>query len=276
MRTLSASVTKEDIATYQTQGFIHYKNFFSKTEMTQLRIAIDNAVAENRDRILGAEQGGRYYGKESEKVFNQMINLWVDSPAAKEFTFSKRLAETGRCLSQAEHIRIYIDHAMVKPGGQESRQTNWHQDAPYWPMDPVNSFSAWIAVDDVTIENGCLHFIPGSHKFGPQEHIDLASDEDNIVAKMRVRGFDVSEPEAIELEAGGVTFHHSCNFHFAGPNQTNKPRRAFAVIYIPNNVRFTGVGENPAGSYAGLELGGPFEHPLHPIVAKQHYGDKED
>jgi phytanoyl-CoA hydroxylase len=260
------SVTEEDVEGYQERGFIQYPNFFSAVEMGRLRTVIDAAIASNRDRIVGAEAGGRG-AKEYEQVFNQMINLWNDSPVAKEFTFSKRLAETGRRLAQAEHVRLYHDHAMVKPGGQESRRTNWHQDAPYWPMDPVGSFSTWIAVDNVKIENGCLHFVPNSHKFGRLERIDLESDNDSIVTNMKDRGFDVSEPEAIELEEGGVTFHHGCNFHFAGPNQTNEPRRAFAIIYIPNNVTYTGghpsklVGE-------GLEPGDLWEHPMHPILSE--------
>ena len=262
MPTVDSPATEQDVRTYQERGFIQYENFFTKAEMDRLRAAIDKAIAENRDRVLGAEGGGRH-GEEYEKVFNQMTNLWVDSPVAKEFAFSERLAETVRRLSRAAHVRIYHDHAMVKPGGQQSRQTNWHQDAPYWPMDPVGSVSAWIAVDDVTRENGCLHFVPGSHKFGPQEEISLTDEDDSIVAKMKERGYEVAEPEAMEMEAGGVTFHHGCNFHFAGVNRTDQPRRAFAMIYIPDGVTFTGGAE--AGDE--MEVGGPWNHPRHPILA---------
>ena len=202
MPTVDSPASEQDVRIYQERGFIRYKNFFSKAEMDRLRAAIDEAIASNRDRILGAEGGGRS-SEEYEKVFNQMVNLWVDSPVAKEFAFSERLAETGRRLSQAKHVRIYHDHAMVKPGGQGSKQTNWHQDAPYWPMDPVGSLSAWIAVDDVTVENGCLHFVPGSHKYGRLEAISLTDEGDSIVAKMKERGFEVAEPEAMEMGAGG-------------------------------------------------------------------------
>ena len=55
-------------------------------------------------------------------------------------------------------------------------------------MDPVGALSAWIAVDDVTIENGCLHFVPGSHSHGPLDPISLESDDDSVVERLRTRG----------------------------------------------------------------------------------------
>ncbi len=261
----NVSVAKQDIDAFQEQGFIQYRNFFSRAEMDQLRNAIDAAISANRERILGAQDGGRS-SDDYEKVFNQMVNLWVDSPVAKRFSFSRRLAETGRQLTRSQHVRIYHDHAMIKPAGQNSRATNWHQDAPYWPMDPIGAFSAWIAVDDVTIANGCLHFVPGSHKFGCLEPIQLTVEGDSIVDKMREGGHEVAQPLPMEMEAGGVTFHHGCNFHYAGPNQSDHPRRAHAIIYIPAGTRFTG-GKDAAGAADEMAVGGPWDHPLHPILA---------
>ena len=99
-------------------------------------------------------------------------------------------------------------------------------------MDPVGSLSAWIAVDDVNQNNGCLHFAPGSHKFGKQPPIALAIESESIVDQMRARGHQVAAPVALEMPASGVTFHHGCTFHHAGPNHSAAPRRAFAIIYI--------------------------------------------
>ena len=258
-------VTDSDIETYQQNGFIRFHSFFSPAEMDDLRAVIDDAIAAHRDRIVGAEGGGRT-SADYERVFNQMVNLWVDSPGARRIAHSRRLAEAGRRLSQARHVRIYHDHAMVKPAGQESKETNWHQDAPYWPMEPVGSFSAWIAVDDVTVDNGCLHFVPGSHKFGLLEPIRLGVAGESIVDKMRQQGHEVAAPAPMEMKAGGVTFHDGCNFHYAGPNRTDDPRRAFAIIYIPDHVTFTG-GNEAAGAGDEMQAGGPWDHPLHPILA---------
>ncbi|MDE2706127.1 MAG: phytanoyl-CoA dioxygenase family protein, partial [Gemmatimonadota bacterium] len=169
-------------------------------------------------------------------------------------------------LSGCRLVRIYHDHAMIKPPGQTSKETNWHQDAPYWPMDPVGALSAWIAVDDVTADNGCLHFVPGSHQYERLEPIKLGVAGESIVGKMKEQGYDVPEPVTMDMQAGGVTFHHGCTFHYAGPNQTAAPRRAFAIIYMPDYTTFTGT-HDAAGAADEMEAGGPWDHPLHPILA---------
>ena len=78
----AAPVTKEDIESYQRDGFVRLEGFFSGDEMGVLRAGIDEAIAANRDRILGAENGGRS-SQDYERVFNQMVNLWVDYPIVK-------------------------------------------------------------------------------------------------------------------------------------------------------------------------------------------------
>ena len=258
-------VTPQDVEFYKKTGYIQFPSFFGTQEVRDLREAIDEAIARKRERIVGAPRGGRG-NSDYERVFTQLVNLWTDFPAIKPFSFNKDLAESARQLSQAENVRIYHDHAMIKPGGQASKETNWHQDHPYWPMDPIGALSVWIAVDDVSVKNGCLHFCPGSHKLGPQEPIQLGVEGESIVTKMKQRGHSVADPVAIEMSAGGVTFHHGCNFHYAGPNRTGHPRRAFAIIYVPNYVMFTGKVD-AAGAQEEMEVGKPWEHPLHPVLA---------
>ena len=257
--------TPQDVDFFRENGYIRYPEFFCSEEIGGLQEAIDQAVAAKRDRIVNSPDGG-HVSKEYDLVFNQLVNLWTDYPAVKAYTFHRALAESARRLSECRHVRIYHDHAMVKPPGRDSRATNWHQDAPYWPMDPVSSLSAWIAVDLVTMENGCLHFVPGSHRFGRQDPIKLAEEGDSLVDKMLERGYEVPDPVTVELPAGGVTFHHGCTFHHAGPNQTDQPRRAFAIIYIPDYVTFTGT-HDAAGAAAEMPQGCPWDHPLHPILA---------
>jgi len=266
MSIIDCPTTSKDVEQYQENGYISYPDFFSADEIQELAEALDQAVASNRERIKGAENAGRG-SREYELVFNQMVNLWTDYAGARKIALNKRLSESARRLSQASNIRIYHDHALIKPPGEESRETNWHQDFPYWNgMDRPGSLSAWIAVDDVYAKNGCMHFVPGSHKFGKQEAIKLGVQGESIVDKMKALGHEVAEPETIELPSGGVTFHHGCNFHHASANLSDKPRRAFAIIYIPDYVLFTGKND-AAGAKDEMEVGKPWDHPMHPIIA---------
>lgn len=258
-------MNSDDVEFYRQNGYIQFPEFFSPEEIGPLRRVIDNAVAIGRGRIKGAEKGGRS-SEDYERVFNQMVNLWTDYAAAKAIAFDERLGECARRLSQSRHVRIYHDHAMIKPPGETSKETNWHQDAPYWPMDPVGALSAWIAVDDVSEENGCLQFVPGSHRHGKQEPIKLGVEGAGIVEKFKTRGVEVPDPVPMPMKAGGITFHHGCTFHYAAANRTDAPRRAFAIIYIPDTTRFTG-GKDAAGASEEMEVGGFWEHEMHPVIA---------
>ena len=113
--------------------------------------------------------------------------------------------------------------------------------------------SAWIAVDDVSVENGCLQFVPGTHKHGRLEPISLTTEGESVVERFKEQGYSAPEPVVMPMRAGGVTFHHGCTFHYAGPNRTGTPRRAFAIIYIPDYTCFTG-GHDAAGA-AGRDGG---------------------
>ena len=105
MDTKNCPTSVEDIEFYKENGFIQYPNFFSKEEIKDLSDAVDDAITCNRDRILGAENGGR--GSEDyEKVFNQMVNLWCDYPSVKSYSLNQRLAESARRLSESQHVRI--------------------------------------------------------------------------------------------------------------------------------------------------------------------------
>ena len=75
----------------------------------------------------------------------------------------------------------------------------------------------------------------------------------------------------MKMGAGGVTSHDGCNFHNAGPNRTDRPRRAFAIIYIPDHITFNG-GKGAAGATEEMTAGGPWDHPLHPVLAAKQAG----
>ena len=256
-------VTEEHIRFYKENGYVQFKDFFSRDEVGDLRDALDHSVKHNRERIPG---GKGQMSEDYNRVFNQLVNLWTDYPAVKPYTFHPGLAESARRLSEARNVRLYHDHALIKPPGEKSLETNWHQDAPYWPMDPVGSLSAWIAVDDVDLNNGCLKFIPGSHKYERLKAIELGSGGDSIVARMEQAEKPVGNPVVMNMPAGGVTFHHGCTFHYAAPNRSDRFRRALAIIYIPDYTIFLG-GKDAAGAKDEMEVGKPWDHPVHPILA---------
>ena len=130
------------------------------------------------------------------------------------------------------NIKLYTDQLMMKPR-YNGTVTDWHQDSPAWPFFvPQNHVSCWVALDDATIENGCMTIIPGSHKWGPvarEYKRRLISDP------------EVSKPVPVELEAGHCMFHHGLNFHRTGANLTPHRRRGLALHYLNAETKYLGI-----------------------------------
>lgn len=255
-------ITEDQIQFYEENGFIKLENVLILDEVEELRSAIRLAVEDQsrKGTVASASQDAEY-----RKVFLQMVNLWESYPQIRKYVFNKRVAEIARRLSRSEHVRLWHDHALIKEP-KDSKPTAWHQDLPYWPMKQTTALSCWMALDDVTVENGCMHFIPGSHKFGRLNPVDLINPQDlfNLVPGAEEKKFD---PVAVPLKAGSCTFHNGLTFHYAGPNKTDRPRRAMVTIYMPAGITYKPV-PHIVGDRANLTEGQEFEGELFPILAR--------
>jgi phytanoyl-CoA hydroxylase len=118
----------------------------------------------------------------------------------------------------------------------------YHQDSPYWPIDPPALVTCWMALDDATTTNGCMRFLPGSHRLGMLPHYHL--EETHLVPE-GYEAFDTSQEVAVELKAGSCTFHHSLALHETSPNRSPYPRRAMTWAYMSAQSRYTGPAPQP-------------------------------
>ena len=128
-------------------------------------------------------------------------------------------------------VQIFSDALFVKPafGGIEAAP---HQDTAFWPKLEPNAINFWLAIDRATVENACLHVIPGSHR------TDLRHQKHPIQGwLLQDDEFDLSRQIPIELEPGGAIFFDTGLIHRSYPNRSARERRAMAATYISANVR---------------------------------------
>ena len=138
-------------------------------------------------------------------------------------------------------IKVFDSQLFMKPPGGIEKP--WHQDSAYFPLDPQIVVTCWTALDDVTLENGCLNVIVGSHREGILDHDQewqIGSRRDMQVPEAKI---DDDRSRSITLRSGGCSFHHGILLHRSGPNQTRESRRGLAVHYIPGNCRWIGPPE---------------------------------
>jgi Phytanoyl-CoA dioxygenase (PhyH) len=120
---------------------------------------------------------------------------------------------------------------------EDEKFVSWHQDSHYWGLSEPRLVSAWIALTDSTIENGCLRVLPGTHtrKF---EHLEKPQ-KTNILEKGLTISGDLDEAGAVDivLLAGQMSFHHANLVHGSKPNRSIGPRIGVAVRYVATAVK---------------------------------------
>jgi len=229
-------LSEQQIQYYRENGFVQVDNILSPEELAELREHLGEVMGAQEGRSTQTSQKGSGYFN----VLNQRVNTWRDHGGMARFVLSRRFADAAKQLTGADGIRLFHDHALFKMP-QDSKPTPWHQDWPYWPMNETGAMSIWIALDDVDENNGCMMFVPKSQKIKNLKHVDLVNPHD-IFSDGDATGLDRNQAAIVRMKAGSCTFHDGLTFHYAHANQTDNPRRALAIIYMPDGTTFSGAG----------------------------------
>jgi phytanoyl-CoA hydroxylase len=134
-------------------------------------------------------------------------------------------------------IKLFGSQFFMKPPGGIEKP--YHQDSAYFTIEPLSLVTCWIAVDNVTLDNGCMWVIPGSHLSGIIDHSqewDVGGRKDMQVPDEKI---DLTREVPIPLRAGSCSFHHSVLLHRTGRNETNTSRRGLAIHYMSSRSRWT-------------------------------------
>jgi len=157
--------------------------------------------------------------------------------------FWVRLIGDDRLLDIAElfvgpDLALFASHYIVKPPFT-GQPVLWHQDAAYWPLEPMEVVTLWLAVDYSTPENGCVRLLPGSHK-SDVGGLRPVKDRENVLASETT--LDVDEREAVDmvLAPGDVEVHHPNIVHASSPNTSPNRRAGLTIRYIPTTTKITG------------------------------------
>ena len=126
-------------------------------------------------------------------------------------------------------VRLWHDQLFCKPA-HHGGVVAWHQDYSYWTCTrPMQHLTCWVALDDATTENGCLNYIPGSHRWGLLDRPNLAGDMNGLMEFLNDEQKAAFKPIPIELKKGYATFHHPLLVHGSHENKSERSRRAFVL-----------------------------------------------
>ena len=117
--------------------------------------------------------------------------------------------------------------------------TPWHQDGQYWPIRPLATCTVWLAIDDATIENGCLRFIKGSHIDQKLKAHNINNDK-NLTLNQELVKEEYDEKKAVNLilKRGQISLHDVYLVHGSEANNSPKARRAITTRFMPTSSLF--------------------------------------
>lgn len=134
-------------------------------------------------------------------------------------------------------IILWNTHLFLKPAG-DGKEVPWHQDGQYWPIRPLATCSMWIALDEVTLENGAMRYVPGSHSGEIYAHHTDNGDHLALNQVLDEGQLPLADAPAVELPPGGFSLHDVYLVHGSAANRSSKPRTGFVIRYMPANVLF--------------------------------------
>ena len=257
--TALAPLTPRLRETFVRDGFVVVPDLLTTDELVRFGAAVDEGVARrSRHDARTVAEKSRY-----EQSFIQCQNLWEDCDEVRPLTFHPLITETAARLLGVAAVRIWHDQALYKEAG--GRETDPHQDQPYWPIVETNTITAWIPFDGSTLESGAMGYLPGSHRLGVREFVDIFTGSgDDPLARDELAG---SQAVFVEVPPGSVAFHHGLTFHLAKPNRTGTVRRVHTAIYFADgSTRGAGRFPHPSVERAGIAMGAVIASDVTPIA----------
>lgn len=237
------NLSQDQIDFYQQNGYLVIDDFLNVQELEHWRASVTEALQERNGQKMpgktvqvGEDDGINKDADYFSKVFDQLLNLWQTNHKVKELMLDERLGKMAAQLSGSEGIRIWHDQALIKrPWGNP---TSWHLDTPFWSFADRRAISIWVALDDATLQNGCMYFIPGSHQQTTFDNPGIGKNMD-IIFDFYPQ-FKQAAAVATPIKAGSCTFHNGLTIHGAGANMTPGFRRAMTCAYMPDGNVFNG------------------------------------
>jgi ectoine hydroxylase-related dioxygenase (phytanoyl-CoA dioxygenase family) len=247
-------LSDEQVASFHQQGFL-----------AGVQILDDRQVEALCDELSGLMETSHpgnglfyeYHSNESNDpntVLFHALGAWRTGPAFHDVLWSPAFVMAASQLLDGA-VRFWHDQLFCKPA-HHGGVVAWHQDFSYWTRtQPMSHLTCWIALDDSTRDNGCLYYVPGSHRWDLLPVTGLTGDMDEIMTVLSPEQKQAFRPVPVELKRGQCSFHHPLMVHGSYENRSDRPRRATLVNVFRDGVRsasdeelLTGVPVIPKGS----------------------------
>ncbi len=229
-------LTDEQVEAFHGDGFLTGVQVLDDHQVTALCAELTGLMETSHP---SHELFHEYHSNESsnpDTILFHALGAWRTGPAFHDVLWSPAfLVAASQLLGGA--VRFWHDQLFCKPA-HHGGVVAWHQDYSYWTRtQPMAHLTCWMALDDSTRENGCLYYVPGSHKWNLLPITGLAGDMNEIMTVLDEEQKQAFRPVPIELKRGQCSFHHPLTVHGSYENRSDRPRRATLVNVFRDGVR---------------------------------------
>jgi ectoine hydroxylase-related dioxygenase (phytanoyl-CoA dioxygenase family) len=238
-------LSKSEISQYDSDGFIKNLPVFSERGVEELQIFFN----ELKTRLPSS-------------VDINKTNMW--HKASKKFY---DVAHTPEILDYVEDLlglNFYLwgGQFFYKPALSKSI-VPWHQDSQYWPLNPSNSVTVWLAVFDTDKDNSAMKIVSGSHKTKKYLHTENNNKDYILNKEVDDDQIDKNKIVFMNLKAGEISLHSDALLHGSNANTSDRPRCGITFRYSPSHVK-ADLNEWP---FFSIQIArGSKKHTLNPVA----------
>ena len=228
-------LTEAQVEFYHQQGYLAGIRMLDDDQVDQLRAELAELVnPAHPARDLFYEYNSNESTDPSTILFHA-LGAWRITPGFHDLLWNPAFLVPASQLLGGP-VRFWHDQLFCKPA-RHGGVVAWHQDYSYWTRTtPLAHLTCWIGLDDSTRENGCLHYVPGSHKWPDLPKPVLTGEMDGIRESLPEELKEKFKPVAIEMKKGESSFHHARTMHGSRANDTPAPRRATVINVFRDGV----------------------------------------
>jgi hypothetical protein len=214
------TLSKDQIAHYNSQGYIAPLDVYSTAEIESIRKYFDELL----ERVV-AEGGNSYSISSAHLKYGPVYDI-LTQPRIVNY-----IADL-----MGEDVIAWGSHFFCKMPN-DGKLVAWHQDASYWPLSPSKAATVWLAVDDADQENACMKFVAGSHHFGHMTYRESESSEHNVLNQSIDNAEQYGQVVYDVLKAGQVSIHSDLLLHGSEANHSPRRRCGLTLRYCAASVR---------------------------------------
>jgi Phytanoyl-CoA dioxygenase (PhyH) len=229
-------LSPEQLAGFQKDGYVAGVQVLNDVQVDTLRSELDGLMAKDHPAHSLFHEYHSNETNDPNAVLFHALGAWRTGPGFHDVLWSPAfLAPASQLLGGP--VRFWHDQLFCKPA-HHGAVVAWHQDYSYWTRtEPMSHLTCWIALDDSDRNNGCLYYVPGSHRWRLLPRTGLTGNMDEIMTVLTEEQKAAFHPVPIELKKGQCTFHHPLMVHGSFENRSDRPRRATLINAFRDGVQ---------------------------------------